>query len=89
MADEEEGWFERLTYTWWGCLVLALMFSGFALFIYWYISGVEAQGGGRVWWLFALVYNWAGKIGTILCAAVPAVLFAIAGIVKFMGRNED
>jgi hypothetical protein len=88
MADEE-GWFERLTYTWWGYFVLSLIFAVFSLFIYWHISWIESQGGGRVWWLLALVYSWAGKIGTVLVCAVPAAIFAITGVVKFLHRNEE
>ncbi len=93
MADkDEEGFLDRMMHVWWGHLVVAAICFGLALLVYWYISGVEARGGGRVHWLVALVYNWAGLTGTVLIFAVPGAILLITGIVKFardIGRRDE
>ena len=58
----------------------------FALLLYWYIGSIEARGGGRVHWIVALVYNWAGKTGTVLLFGIPGAIFAIIGIWKLVSR---
>ena len=92
MADQEEdGLFERLMRVWWGHLIVAAFFFGLAALCYWYISKIEAQGGGRIHWLVALVYNWAGKMGTVILFAIPGTIFALIGIWKLVaaGKRDD
>jgi len=91
MADnDEDNLAERLMKLWWGNLLLAMFFFGLASLVYWYISSIEARGGGRVHWIVALVYNWAGKIGTVLLFAIPGTIFAIVGIWQLLAnRGED
>ena len=88
MADQQS-WFYRLTYTWWGCLLLALICTSLAIYNYWYISGIEAQPGRRPWGVIGFLYEVAGKTGTVLFMAIPAGTFAIAGIVMLIRREKD
>ena len=64
------------------CMLVA--FFGIALLCYWHISSIEERGGGRVHWLVGLVYNWAGKTGTVLLFAIPGALCALVGIWKLV-----
>jgi hypothetical protein len=87
--QEEEGLWERLMRVWWGYLLIAGFFLGIAQVCYWYISMIEDRGGGRVHWIVALVYNWAGKTGTVLLFAIPGAIFAFIGVWKLISRNES
>lgn len=87
--DDDDGLFERLTTVWWGCFILAAFFFGLALLTYWHISGIEERGGGRVNWWVALIYDWAGKLGTVLLFAIPGSIFAILGIVRLIKDDEE
>ena len=92
MAEqEEEGLMDYLLQSWWGCLIVAAFFFGLAGVVYWYIGSIEERGGGRVNWIVALVYNWAGKIGTVCIFAIPGGIFALMGIWKLVssGKNKD
>jgi hypothetical protein len=87
--DDDEGLFHRLMQVWWSYLIIAVFFFGIALLCYWLISNIEERGGGRVNWLVALAYHWAGKVGTALLFAIPGAIFALIAVWKLVSGSED
>ena len=66
---------------WWGQILIGIFFFALAAVAYWYFTDLEATGGQRrVYWLFAILYNIAGKWGTVLLFAIPGVFVAGVGI---------
>ena len=79
---------------WWGQILIGILFFAVAAFLYWYISDLEATGrGGRAPCIIAIVYNIAGKWGSVLLLALPGVCVAGIGIrnliVILRGDDKD
>ncbi|MCI0463124.1 MAG: hypothetical protein L0Z62_39765, partial [Gemmataceae bacterium] len=89
MADDDYDFWKNWHRVWWGHLIIAAFLLGLALLVYWYISGVESRGGGRVHWIVALVYNGAGKAGTVLLFAIPGGILLVTGLWKLFARTDD
>jgi hypothetical protein len=72
---------DKLADCWWGQILLGVFCFAIAIFMYWYISDLEATGrSGRAHWLIALVYNIAGKWPSVLVIAAMGLFFAGIGI---------
>lgn len=90
MADKDDGdWWDQLSKSWWGCIILGGILNAIAMFYYIHITHIEEKGGGRVLWIVAIIYNWAGKIGAVLLFAVPGAIFVLVGIWKLLSGGED
>jgi hypothetical protein len=81
MSDDGDSIWDTLLNCWWGQILIGIFFFAIAGFLYWYISDLEATGrGGRAPCLVAVVYNIAGKWGSVLLFVVPGIVIAGVGI---------
>jgi hypothetical protein len=85
---------DKLLDCWWGQIFVGIFFLAIAAFMYWYISDLEATGrSGRAPCIIAIVYNIAGKWGSVLLLALPGIFVAGVGIrnliVIMRGDGED
>jgi hypothetical protein len=89
VADDDHDFWQNWHKVWWGHLLFAALFLGLALFYYWHISAIEARGGGRAWWVVAIIYNWAGKWGSVLLFAIPGTILLFTGLWTFLKRDDE
>ena len=94
MSDDPDSFWGRLMSVWWGQILIGVFMLLFAWFMYSYITRVEeVTGRGRVHWAVAIVYNIAGKWGTVLFFAIPGLIFIGIGIrvliSNIRARDED
>ena len=81
---------DKLLDCWWGQILIGLFFFVCAGFIYWYITGLETTGGqARVYWLVAIIYNIAGKWGSVLLFVVPGAFVAGVGVRNLIVQLRD
>jgi hypothetical protein len=81
MSDDGDSIWDTLLNCWWGQILIGIFFFAIAGFLYWYISDLEATGrAGRAPCLVAVVYNIAGKWGSVLLFVVPGIVIAGVGI---------
>ena len=72
---------DKLLDCWWGQILVGLFFFAIAAFMYWYISDLEATGrSSRAPCIIAIVYNIAGKWGSVLLIGGMGLIFAGVGI---------
>lgn len=84
IANDEDGFYDRLLTTWWGRIVFGLICFGFALVNYLYFSWVESQRTPvALWWFLAIVYDLLGKMGTVWLFLIPGVVLVILGVLKY------
>ncbi|MES2793771.1 MAG: hypothetical protein V4719_29420 [Planctomycetota bacterium] len=76
MSDDSEG-------AWWKTLGFGLLCLGISVVLYYFFTDLETNGGhGRIHWVIALIYNFAGK--WVACGVV-----AFFGLVlTWMGIEE-
>ena len=90
MSDDGDGIWNTLLDCWWGQILIGLFFFAVAGFLYWYISDLEATGrGGRAPCIVAIVYNIAGKWGSVLLLALPGVFVTGVGIRNLIVMMSD
>jgi hypothetical protein len=90
VSDEGDSIWDTLLNCWWGQLLIGVFFFGIAAFMYWYISDLEATGrGGRAPCIIAIVYNLAGKWGSVLFFAIPGAVIAGVGVRNLIAMFRD
>ena len=94
MSDDDDSIWNTLLDCWWGQILVGIFFFAIAGFLYWYIADLEATGrSGRAPCMVAIVYNIAGKWGSVLVFVIPALFVTGVGIrnliVMIRGDDKD